>query len=504
MESICAAADEPAAALCRRIGAELDLDLAVVEGPAGATRAELSTWRSRAAPASWSRCSPSRSARQPAVARAAGDDRLDPGRRSGRLADGLEPRPDRAGRGRDQPGTAARHRPRPAARLRSPGIRSARPRPVCATTRAAGGALVVSRSAVERLGGLAAQGFDQLAEVDLCLRAREAGMRIAVTRWRGSARGQPAPRSPRPRLEELFRFQRRWWSRGIDPYYHPDLAPRARRCPEHLAAPLAGARLAAADRSATASRHRSGRAGGPGGAGAAVPARRRARDRRAALAAASARLGDRVRYVDRMPVTLLRRHYPELASCPWSRSTSSTTASASNRSQPEPGLRDRQPPARAHRRSRSGRSANWLRVLRPGGAIFLAVPDKRFTFDFEREVTSLEHMSAITSEGPEVSRRQHFEEWARHVEGVAEGGSRIAPTPSRRADYSVHTHVFTERELLELLLYCDERVGAARDLGAAAQRPRDARRPAQAGPRTAPGDRARPRSGGAPGSAVPD
>ena len=63
---------------------------------------------------------------------------------------------------------------------------------------------------------------------------------------------------------------------------------------------------------------------------------------------------------------------------------------------------------------------NWLRVLRPGGVIYLGVPDKRFTFDIERELTSLEHMIRDYEEGPEISRRQHFEEWARHVERVAD------------------------------------------------------------------------------------
>ena len=36
--------------------------------------------------------------------------------------------------------------------------------------------------------------------------------------------------------------------------------------------------------------------------------------------------------------------------------------------------------------------AEWIRVLKPGGAILLILPDSRFTFDHRRPVTSFEHL----------------------------------------------------------------------------------------------------------------
>jgi SAM-dependent methyltransferase len=36
--------------------------------------------------------------------------------------------------------------------------------------------------------------------------------------------------------------------------------------------------------------------------------------------------------------------------------------------------------------------AEWIRVLRPGGAMLLILPDARFTFDHRRPVTSFEHL----------------------------------------------------------------------------------------------------------------
>src|SRR5437763_6623860 len=57
-----------------------------------------------------------------------------------------------------------------------------------------------------------------------------------------------------------------------------------------------------------------------------------------------------------------------------------------------------------------------LRKAKPGGILFYAVPDKRYTFDFRRPVTTLEHMVSDHEHGPARSRNQHYDEWARRVE----------------------------------------------------------------------------------------
>src|SRR5215211_7277268 len=38
-----------------------------------------------------------------------------------------------------------------------------------------------------------------------------------------------------------------------------------------------------------------------------------------------------------------------------------------------------------------GALKTWFRVLKPGGVLFMSIPDRRFTFDFYREVTPLAH-----------------------------------------------------------------------------------------------------------------
>ncbi len=58
-----------------------------------------------------------------------------------------------------------------------------------------------------------------------------------------------------------------------------------------------------------------------------------------------------------------------------------------------------------------------LRVLRPGGVLYLTLPDARESFDAPRKRTTTEHLLRDHREGPHVSRREHYEECARDVEG---------------------------------------------------------------------------------------
>ena len=42
-----------------------------------------------------------------------------------------------------------------------------------------------------------------------------------------------------------------------------------------------------------------------------------------------------------------------------------------------------------------GALEEWYRLLRPDGILFLALPDKRVTFDKDRPRTTLDHVRAI-------------------------------------------------------------------------------------------------------------
>jgi predicted SAM-dependent methyltransferase len=99
-----------------------------------------------------------------------------------------------------------------------------------------------------------------------------------------------------------------------------------------------------------------------------------------------------------------------------------------------------------------GALKTFLRVTRPGGVVFVAVPDKRRTFDSARPTTPLEHVLRDHALGPEVSRVQHYEEFARLVEGVADDALPVhVANALENEQYHMHFHVWTHDTFLELL-----------------------------------------------------
>jgi tetratricopeptide (TPR) repeat protein len=98
-----------------------------------------------------------------------------------------------------------------------------------------------------------------------------------------------------------------------------------------------------------------------------------------------------------------------------------------------------------------GTLANMLRVLRPGGVLFLAVPDKRFTFDELRPLTSFEHLLRDHHHGPQGSRMDHFREWARLVKQVAEDEVEGAALALHDTPTMVHYHVWDHDAFVDFL-----------------------------------------------------
>jgi len=93
-----------------------------------------------------------------------------------------------------------------------------------------------------------------------------------------------------------------------------------------------------------------------------------------------------------------------------------------------------------------------LRVTRPGGGVLLSVPDKRFTFDANRPVTPYEHLATDHRDGPAWSERQHYEEWSRLVNKREESRVDEEVRHLMNIRWSIHFHVWTWVELLDLVL----------------------------------------------------
>jgi glycosyltransferase involved in cell wall biosynthesis/SAM-dependent methyltransferase len=160
----------------------------------------------------------------------------------------------------------------------------------------------------------------------------------------------------------------------------------------------------------------------------------------------------KVKYLDRLPVETLRKHYPELSNAHLVPvdilDDGERLSTVSDGSQDfviaNHFIEHCQNPILAMQ--------NMLRVLKPIGVLFLAVPDKRFTFDVKRAVTSFEHLLKDYIEGPEWSKRLHFEEWVRDVYNVR-GADAIQKRMQELLDidYSIHYHVWTQAEAMEMV-----------------------------------------------------
>ena len=160
----------------------------------------------------------------------------------------------------------------------------------------------------------------------------------------------------------------------------------------------------------------------------------------------------RVRYVDRMPVPELRQHYPELANenlVPVEIiDDGEKLTTFENESQDfiiaNHFLEHAQDPIGTIRR--------LLQVLRPQGTLYIAVPDKRFTFDVGRPPTTLDHLIRDYTEGPEWSCESHFREWVEIVCQIRGDAQAEAVHDLMEKNYSIHFHVWTAATLLEFLV----------------------------------------------------
>ncbi len=104
-----------------------------------------------------------------------------------------------------------------------------------------------------------------------------------------------------------------------------------------------------------------------------------------------------------------------------------------------------------HMRNPLGAIEQWIRVLRPGGFLYLIVPDKRTTFDRHRVRTTVPHMVLDFLEPSAARDFEHFVDYAMHVnhapmDGVIDEARRLAAM-----DYSIHFHVFIPSDMSALV-----------------------------------------------------
>jgi len=96
---------------------------------------------------------------------------------------------------------------------------------------------------------------------------------------------------------------------------------------------------------------------------------------------------------------------------------------------------------------------NALRVLKQGGVIFMAIPDKRYTFDFNREITTFKHLEKDFIDGPDWSEEGHYLDFVKNTEhGEGKNIEEIKDVVEelKKKNFSIHYHVWDHDSMIEM------------------------------------------------------
>jgi predicted SAM-dependent methyltransferase len=110
-----------------------------------------------------------------------------------------------------------------------------------------------------------------------------------------------------------------------------------------------------------------------------------------------------------------------------------------------------------------GTLRNLLRVVRPGGVVYLSVPDKRLMFDRDRPSTTFDHLVRDHEDGPARSRHDHYQEVVRlgiKVQGEAAVAAKVAELEAQ--DFRIHFHCWSQTDFLQFLCALQTRPGFPR------------------------------------------
>ena len=158
-----------------------------------------------------------------------------------------------------------------------------------------------------------------------------------------------------------------------------------------------------------------------------------------------------VTYVDRMPLAELRAHYPELRDQPVQApdliDDGETLARVASGSQDfviaNHFLEHCENPIQT--------ILNLTRVLKEGGILYMAVPDKRFTFDIDRPVTPYTVLAEAFRQGRRLDRKELYVEWATCVQHASPPDVNAIAQKLLTERYSIHFNVWALPGLLEFL-----------------------------------------------------
>jgi len=99
---------------------------------------------------------------------------------------------------------------------------------------------------------------------------------------------------------------------------------------------------------------------------------------------------------------------------------------------------------------------NILRVLKHAGHVFMAIPNKDYTFDKNRKITSIKHLLKDYIEGPEWSNYDHFYDFVKHTShGNNKSKKEIENIiyELKQRNFSIHYHVWNHQSMIDMFSY---------------------------------------------------
>lgn len=109
-----------------------------------------------------------------------------------------------------------------------------------------------------------------------------------------------------------------------------------------------------------------------------------------------------------------------------------------------------------HTQNPIGTIRRHLDVLKPGGILYMAVPEKDYIFDRLRPVTTIEHLTRDHMEGPAWSRDDHYEEYVRLAMQTPADRHDGMVANLKAQDYSIHFHCWTKDAFVAFLTHLIE------------------------------------------------
>jgi predicted SAM-dependent methyltransferase len=90
-----------------------------------------------------------------------------------------------------------------------------------------------------------------------------------------------------------------------------------------------------------------------------------------------------------------------------------------------------------------------------GGLIFLAIPDKRFTFDKSRNLTSFSHLKSIYQKGFDDQIDKHYIECAKTYPKLTNQEVKRKAKELKLSNQSIHYHTFQKENFLQIVSYLE-------------------------------------------------